>query len=140
MERVYYAERRHPFPEMLGCIIADALHNLRSALDHVAFTLVKDVVGISDETVLNRVHFPVAIDKPNFEGIVTARLASGLYCARVADLFRRHQPYVAGTGERIYTLNRLDRFDKHCDLIDVRGAPRPCARASVQRITIRRSV
>jgi hypothetical protein len=88
-------------------IVGDAIHNLRTALDHLAYA----VVLASGETPLSHLYFPIdtelrsLVSQPSFRKI--QRVAP-----QIADLIVNEiKPY--GTGNLFVKLNHLDRIDKH---------------------------
>jgi hypothetical protein len=90
-------------------MIGDFLHNLRSALDHIAFALAGTKAG--DKTM-----FPVAHDRTWFESKAVPNKLDGVP-ARAVTLIRSLQPYHRGEPSRyfhpLWVLNRLNSIDKH---------------------------
>jgi len=107
---LYFMSKIDPIPDEIGAIFGDAIHNLRSALDHLAFQLV-DVGGgtVSDQT-----SFPIfkstQIDESSF-----ARKVNGMSQA-AKDKIRSAEPYKNGKGHDLWVLHKLDIADKHHEL------------------------
>jgi hypothetical protein len=101
-----------------GLILGDAVHNLRSSLDHLAVALVKahGVVAPSDETA-----FPFAKAAKDFEDQLKRRVAGASQAAM--DKIRTLKPYPDG-NDALWGLHRLDIVDKHHLLIPVGSAAR----------------
>ena len=91
-------------PSTISLIIGDAIHNLRSALDHVAWELFRSR-GIKDQAI----QFPV---------LSTAKVAnqkiSDLQAANpaAANVLASLKPYRGG-NLALYGLHRIDIIDKH---------------------------
>lgn len=84
-------------PLKLGLLIADAVHNYRSALDQLVFELAfmdsRGGTKLSANQTLERTMFPDSEDRTNFDGHhVQTRLLAGLTKKHRADL-KRFQPY-----------------------------------------------
>lgn len=90
-------------------IVGDVVHNLRSALDHVAFALVKG--GRNAPT--RQTMFPVTKSVANFAKTARTSL-SGLSSATLAAIERR-QPYHEGCLE-LAVIHGLDVIDKHREI------------------------
>ena len=106
--------RAEPIDAELSCIAGDAVHNLRSALDHIAYSVawLKNVPphlrgNVTFTARKDSQDFAVAITK----GKVTA--LGGEWLRFIADL----QPYLNGSGSDLYTVCRLDNIDKHRNLL-----------------------
>jgi hypothetical protein len=104
-------------PERLSLIAGDAIHNLRSALDYLAYELAEiSSPGGFDES---RIFFPISDGRDNHE----ARLRDIRSILRqdAIDALRVLQPYRGGKGHgnTLWCLHRLDILDKHRLLITV---------------------
>ncbi len=98
-----------PLPEELLPVLGDALHNLRSALDHAWCKMVFKPTPYTK--------FPVYKTLQALEAAVNGGLkenSSEEVRDVVVDLL---QPYLGGTGEMLYHLHELDIEDKHRLLI-----------------------
>jgi hypothetical protein len=96
-----------PIPLEIALIIGDAVHNLRSVFDHLAWRLVEMGGGIPDRNT----YFPIratpqkyadAIGKPGMQGINPGAL----------KIIEAMQPYTAG-NEKLAQIHELDIVDKH---------------------------
>jgi hypothetical protein len=96
-------------PYDIALIIGDAIHNLRSALDHMACELVR-AKGKSDDDVV----FPIlkTNTKGNF-GSIIKNSKIGRAGKDVVRLIRGLQPYPGGAGSAIAALHDIDIVDKH---------------------------
>jgi hypothetical protein len=105
---------------MLAVILGDAIHNMRSALDHLA-------VAIAPRSRQGSTYFPIVLEDIEAAGPLTRDVAAarerfdkstlGMPEGAI-QLIRQYQPYRAATElERrtnaLAILNRLDNADKH---------------------------
>jgi hypothetical protein len=92
--------------DLLRVMTGDAVHNLRSALDHLAYGIVS-----AFEDPPNYLYFPIdgelnsLIAQPSFR--IIERLASDIADLIISEI----KPY--GAGNLFIKLNHLDRADKH---------------------------
>lgn len=110
-----------PLPSALSLILSDAIHNLRTTLDHATWEL----LGI-DQAIRNRhTKLPTGNSRVSFEaackGIKTTR-------EDTIEFFRSLAVYPGGGGETLYWLALLDNAEKHTILAPVVQA------ATVERI------
>ncbi len=94
-----------PFDALTGA--GDVIHNLRSALDHLACQLVW--VGSGEEP-SRRVEFPIAKDAATYER-EKARKVEGM-CPKVIKAIDTLKPYKGG-NEPLWRIHELDNIDKH---------------------------
>ena len=108
-------QMREPIPDVLPLQVGDAAHNLRGALDHLAYQLSpgKDTA------------FPVW--KPT--RTPTSRDLSALVSGKlrgvdpgVKEAIVAAQPYLGGAGEGLWVVDYLDNVDKHRLLLAVGAA------------------
>jgi len=99
-------------PETIPVLVGDFIHNLRSALDNLAWELAhlppKRVFTESDE---RHIHFPIFKCRDS-----TYLSRRGLFPPAVAEIFDSLQPYVRGDAFRddpLWQLNELWTLDKH---------------------------
>jgi hypothetical protein len=96
----------------LYCAAGDAIHNMRSALDHVAYAVaLKNNLSKDD---LGRVSFTISPTENAFEAEVINKKLNIIGDEWVAFL-RRVQPYQ--NGPNLLRLKRLDDRDKHRELL-----------------------
>lgn len=114
---VYRVRIRLAPPVDWSLLVGDAIHNARSALDHLAWALVERDGGKPGEYTC----FPIA-DKPTGYG---DRLRKALHGASQAtrNAVRDLEPWQGG-DERLWRLHRLDIIDKHRLLVRVGVAQR----------------
>lgn len=96
-------------PPEFGLIIGDAIHNLRTALDHLVFAIVckKDKNSLA--------HFPIGNDSKKFKASLKKNLE---LCPKyLQSTFEKIEAFQWGAGENIWKLHRLDIDDKHHQLI-----------------------
>ncbi len=93
----------------------DIIHNLRSALDHVAITAVESNGGDS-----KGVYFPFAADEAGLEDQIRSKKFNRASAAAI-DLLRQLKPYKGG-NDRLRALHDLDISDKHKALISLAGS------------------
>lgn len=109
-DRVVKASISPNVPVKIPLILGDAIHNLRSALDHLARQIVEANGGTpNDDTA-----FPIFYDRESFE----ARFEGKVHGARkdVLKLIEILKPYKAG-NKLLWALHRFDMIDKHRLLI-----------------------
>ncbi|SDA99353.1 hypothetical protein [Mesorhizobium qingshengii] len=99
-------EQIEPTPKTLPLIIGDVIHNLRSALDHLASDLV-----LFKKASLDSVYFPTGVDKDGYHNALTKPIRkAGLDAIkRLAKV----EAYYGGNGAIIRALHDLDVADKH---------------------------
>jgi len=105
-DHVAYFRQRQPLPLELGLLIGDALHNARSALDHLAWQLV--LAGGGTPTI--QTGFPIVEDAAKFKRRVGDALRGADRGA--VDVVRALQPWKGG-DDLLWRLHRLDIVDKH---------------------------
>ena len=93
-------------PDSFGEIAADAIENLRAALDQAGYA-VAVAAGANDP---RSAYFPIGDDATNLEGIIKGR------CKQIPDeivtLFRTFEPYQRG-NDLIWALNKINNINKH---------------------------
>ena len=107
-------------PVEIGLIVGDAIHNLRSALDHLAYQLV-----ISNGKIpTKQTAFPVFDDATKYKAGLAGKV-SGMAKSAI-DEIDAAEPYQGGKGAGLWVLHYLDIADKHhallIPLINVTGA------------------
>lgn len=97
--------QRIPLPEGASLICGDIVHNLRCALDHLAWYEAK-YHGFESP----HIYFPVFSDERKFEKIISSSLKG--YSKDFKVFLRSQQPF-AGKNRILLDLVRLDNIDKH---------------------------
>jgi hypothetical protein len=112
---LYRIQFDEPDPN-LAVIAGDVLHNVRSALDHIAVALVPRKRRSSAS-------FPV-IERLNKEAVVGFRTACTGMPRQARAIIKENQPYRAGPSAELHWLTLLSAFenaDKHRNLVVVAG-------------------
>jgi hypothetical protein len=129
---------QQPDPFM-SAIVGDALHNFRSALDHVAWQLVRHGSSPPDrlsEEAARKIMFPI-IARPSRKAAQKWLSAEDYFAKGLASwlpgiqavhetLIRRHQPYTRGSNPDRHPfalLRALSNTDKHREVRPVFWAP-----------------
>jgi len=109
-----YIKSAKPVPEDLSVIIGDVVHNLRSALDHLAWQLVEAGGGSPSKDTF----FPICWGSNAAQQYASATGKGEIKRMRTgADkLLLAVQPYMSG-DDTLWHVHELDRFDKHRFLI-----------------------
>ncbi len=116
-----------PFPDNLwGLILGDVVQNFRSALDHVAWALVKlgRAKNLTDRQE-RQIYFPITSSPAAFRNAVPLRLPG----VRRADLakIRACQPYLKGkrnlSRHVVWVVGELSRLDKHRTIQPIYAIP-----------------
>ena len=103
-----------PTDPLLPILIADAVHNMRQALDHLAYRLAIVVHQSDPPPNEEATQFPITSDAKKFAGGVgnkigpRKRMPAGMYAA-----LEGFQPYKGGQAESLGILHGLDNLDKH---------------------------
>lgn len=107
-----------PFiPDKLAFMLGDAVHNLRSTLDHLAYTVTVANGGIPN----SQTCFPI-FDSGKAYTDMSRKKLPGL-TPYILDAFDRLQPYRGGFGHWAWQLHRLDIVDKHRLLLTISTIP-----------------
>ena len=114
----YYVAKVQPMPEMIAAITGDIVHNLSSALDHLARELHAVASGL-DKT-YDEMVFPTGTSEAHYRK-AAAPYVRGLSAALANDIDRL-EPFNGGRGEILAVLQRLDRLERQRLLITA-----PCA-------------
>jgi hypothetical protein len=95
-----------PVPIRFGPMLGDAIHNIRTAIDHLAGAAAA-LSGVG----------PAGISFPISRSAAALKDAIGKDLKGVPDKFveivEQIEPYKGGKGHILYELNQLDRMDKH---------------------------
>jgi hypothetical protein len=115
------------FPQRWGLRLGNIVHNYRSALDHIAWTLVcqgKTPPPTLTDAQRRSVMFPLQVDRSKFNAGIQ-RQFPGVGRAELAKV-RRYQPFNTrkrGGTAALAILERLSRFDKHRSIQPVAAYP-----------------
>lgn len=101
-------------PDSLICTVGDAIHNFRSALDHLAFAVAKHN-GVPTK-VRNNASFPTWGNRDAFNIAVKERKIPSLAPGWIGFL-GFVEPYNGGAGANLHIVSILDNIDKHRNLI-----------------------
>src|ERR1700674_1014003 len=69
---IYYLVDFQPIPPEVSCIAGDALHDLRCALDHLAYRLFR--IGAGDTADAKHVYFPIFDDAAKYQAGVNGKV------------------------------------------------------------------
>lgn len=96
-----------------------AIHDLRSALDHIA-------CAISSAPKRQKAEFIIGDSLEEFNRLATQREKEGRLCSAAINFMRSFQPYRGG-NDALWVLHRLNILDKHrmLILVEPRGQRRP---------------
>jgi hypothetical protein len=98
----------------LGLLVGDFLHNLRSALDHLAYELAAAYTKPLPPKAAETCEFPVFWKRPMDARQEQSKI--GCIHPDAVNLIKAIQPYHKGTkytGDPLWILNELERIDKH---------------------------
>lgn len=114
---VYRAHAAPGLPRHIGPIVGDVLHNLASALDHLAGRLVVASGGVPDGST----SYPIHLTRPK-RGIKISPVISDEILGTVDNF----QPYGLGKwiGDYLFLIQQLNEFDKHNDMLLIVAALR----------------
>ncbi len=112
---IYYVTSVEPTPDCLPLIAGDAIQNLMSALDHLAYQIVCSDTGNNPPNP-KWIYFPIADDAAKYE----ARKGGKIKGARqeTLDAIDALKPYKGG-NDLLWTLYRLNNIEKHRLLLTV---------------------
>lgn len=114
-DEVYRVRISQEIPERWSADVGDVLHNLRSALDHLACELVK----ANGQPVTKETAFPISDDAVRFRNHLPRVLAGAGQAAFTA--VENARPYKGG-NEDLWRLHQLDIIDKHRTIVPVCAA------------------
>ena len=108
---VFYITDLQATPAEIGLVAGDVIHNLRSALDHLAYQL----VYVSGATHSKQTSFPIWDDATEYKA-QRARRVQGMAQSAI-DAIDATEPYQGGKGAGLWCLHYLDIADKHHALL-----------------------
>ena len=119
-KHVYRFTRYSDPPLEIGLRVGDAVHNLRSSLDHLALALANkgaDTVGVvmtpEEEA---GIQFPIVKSSDDFQNQVTRRARLKYVDSVAVDQIRGCQPFRLSAGyirDPLWIISELDNADKH---------------------------
>ena len=99
-------------PPDLSILAGDCAHNLRAALDHIAFQLAeRHRNGPLPESLAKTVEFPVYTTKTAYRDQAPRKIK--LLHPKAQELVKAMQPYQGGDWDLLGFIHELDRIDKH---------------------------
>jgi hypothetical protein len=98
-------------PAEIGLLAGDVIHNLRSALDHLAYQLVQ----VNGATHSKQTAFPIWDSASDYKA-QRARRVKGMAQSAI-DAIDASEPYQGGKGAGLWVLHYLDIADKHHALL-----------------------
>lgn len=108
-ERIFKMLHVSPVSVDFLLTLGDALHNTRSALDHLAWQLVAPAKRGTGT------YFPIFDDAAKCKTTDLEKKQS--FSADAAKRIKNAQPYKGGRGHYLWVLNKLDNADKHRELL-----------------------
>ena len=99
-------------PDHFAAIIGDAIHNLRTALDHAVWEL----VGIDHGTQDRYLQFPTGDTRASFEATCNGIKTPSQW---VKNALFATEAFVGGKGMDLYHISKLDNSDKHIEITPV---------------------
>jgi hypothetical protein len=112
---VYYLARVDATPVCLATIAGDAIQNLRSALDHLAYQLY--LVGTNDGPPSNHTYFLIERDATEYKRRLPPKV-KGMRQEAI-DALCAIEPYKGGKGHDFWVLHELNNIDKHRLIVTV---------------------
>jgi hypothetical protein len=104
---MYYLGSVAPVPTDVPSITGDAVHNLRSALDHFAYRLV--CVGTDSPGPFDSVYFPIGERAREFK--VRIRAIRKCLQPDAVKALTEIQAYPSGAGQALWHIHKLDIID-----------------------------
>jgi hypothetical protein len=112
----YRLKSARPLPPSIPLIVGDAAHNIRSALDHLAWAVV------SERQRSSHTQFPIWVKndapKPGKWREEVDRRLNGAPYAMIAAVYEL-SPWETGLNKDLWAVHELDRIDKHRLLLSV---------------------
>jgi hypothetical protein len=103
-----------PADPLLRLLLGDVVHNLRQALDHLAYALAIRVAGVSPPPNEESTQFPITTAPEKFAGGVPNKIGPrNRMPAGMDAALESFQPYNGGQAELLGVLHSLDNLDKH---------------------------
>ena len=113
----FFVEKAQPIPDDVYVIAGDTIHNLRSALDHLAWQLVEASGGTPNSRTGFPVFDPAAFKTKKDETKFFERKVTGMQPSIVTAI-QSEKPYKGG-NDVLWAIHSLDIVDKHHLLLAV---------------------
>jgi len=97
-----------PVPAEFALMLGDAIHNLRSSLDLLAWQIISPVAGVDEK----QVGFPVGKNLEHFAKVIKSRQIEMTHRPDIVEAFLNTKAFDGG-NDLLYGLHRLDIADKH---------------------------
>jgi hypothetical protein len=107
--KLRFAER---LPDILPCVLFDAVNNLRAALDQAGYAAAR----ASGKVTPKKTNFPFADDSTALDNQIDRRHVCDDLPAEIVAYFRGLKPYEGGDNI-LWALNKLCNTKKHCALV-----------------------
>lgn len=115
LQLIYYLVDVRPTPEVFSLMAGDAIQNLMSALDHLAYQLICTDTGDRPPSP-GRIYFPIADTRDKYESTKRGKIQGA--SAETIGAIDALKPYKGG-NDLLWMLQRLNNVDKHRLLITV---------------------
>ena len=112
---IYYLSSIERTPDCLSLVVGDAIQNLMSALDHLAYQIVCSDTGDAPPNP-NWIYFPVADDAKKYEAKKHGKIGGARQ--ETFEAIDALKPYKGG-NDSLWMLYRLNNIEKHRLLITV---------------------
>ncbi len=112
---IYYVSSAEPVPDCLPLIAGDAIQNLMTALDHLAYQIVFHDTGDSPPNP-KWIYFPIAADAVKYEATKRGKMEGARQ--ETFDAIDALKPYKGG-NDLLWVLYRLNNIEKHRLLLTV---------------------
>jgi hypothetical protein len=106
---IYYVSKADPIPDRIPLIVGDAIQNLRTALDRLAYQLVSNDTGDNPPSP-RYIYFPIAENAARYEASKSQRLEGAK--DETLNAIDALKPYKGG-NDSLWALNKLNNIDKH---------------------------
>jgi hypothetical protein len=114
---IYYVASVEPTPDNLPLIAGDAIQNLLSALDHLAYQIVCCDTGQNPPPNPGQIYFPIGgISAKEYEAVKVRKIKGAR--KETLDAIDAIKPYRGG-NDLLWSLHGLNNIDKHRLLITV---------------------
>jgi hypothetical protein len=111
-DRLIYIQAEPPIPDEFALILGDAVHNLRTALDHLIFAIVRD-----EAPQPRQVGFPFVEKEESLTSAIATRQVH-IAPKEVIAALHALKPYPAG-NKYLHAVKSIDERDKHHFILTV---------------------